>query len=45
MELDILKNEEKRMNTIFFLFLAVIPCVALGYVLHCSSDGACRSIG
>lgn len=33
MELDILKNEEKRMNLVMFLFLAVIPCVALGYVL------------
>ena len=33
MELNILKNEEKKMNTIFFIFLAVIPCVALGYVL------------
>lgn len=33
MELDILKNEEKRMNLVLFLFLAVIPCVALGYVL------------
>ncbi len=33
MELEILKNEEKRMNIIMFLFLACIPCVALGYVL------------
>lgn len=33
MELEILKNEEKRMNFILFLFLACIPCVALGYVL------------
>lgn len=33
MELEILKNEEKRMNFIMFLFLAVIPCVAIGYVL------------
>lgn len=33
MELEILKNEEKRMNTILFLFLIVIPCVALGYVV------------
>jgi len=33
MELEILKNEEKRMNFVMFLFLAVIPCVALGYVL------------
>lgn len=33
MELEILKNEEKRMNFVMFLFLALIPCVALGYVL------------
>lgn len=33
MELEILKNEEKRMNFILFLFLTVIPCVAVGYVL------------
>ncbi len=33
MELEILKNEEKRMNLVLFLFLAVIPCVAMGYVL------------
>ena len=40
MELDILKNEEKRMNIIFFLFLAVIPCVALGYVLLFNNGAA-----
>ena len=33
MELEILKNEEKRMNFIMFLFLVIIPCVAMGYVL------------
>ena len=33
MGLEILQNEEKRMNFIIFLFLACIPCVALGYVL------------
>ena len=33
MELEILKNEEKRMNLVMFLFLAMIPCVALGYVI------------
>lgn len=33
MELDILKNEEKRMNLVMFLFVAIIPCAALGYVL------------
>ena len=33
MNLEILKNEEKRMNFVMFLFLAIIPCVALGYVM------------
>ena len=33
MELEILKNEEKRMNMIMFLFLMVIPIVAVVYVL------------
>lgn len=33
MELEILKNEEKKMNLIMFIFLVAIPCVALGYVL------------
>ena len=33
MELEILKNEEKRMNMIMFLFLVVIPIVAVVYVL------------
>lgn len=33
MELEILKNEEKRMNMIMFLFLCVIPVVAFFYVL------------
>ena len=33
MELEILKNEEKRMNMIMFLFLDVIPVVAVTYVL------------
>ena len=33
MELEILKNEEKRQNLIMFLFLAVIPIVAFTYVL------------
>ena len=33
MELQILKNEEKRMNLIMFLFLTVIPVVAFLYVL------------
>ena len=33
MELEILKNEEKRMNMIMSLFLDVIPVVAVTYVL------------
>ncbi len=33
MDLDILKNEEKRMNFIMFLFLLAIPIVAFVYVL------------
>ena len=33
MNLEILKNEEKRMNFILFVFLTVIPIVALTYVL------------
>lgn len=33
MNLEILKNEEKRMNLIMFLFLAIIPIVAFVYVL------------
>lgn len=41
MELEILKNEEKRMNMIMFLFLAIIPCVAVGYVLL-FNNGALR---
>ena len=33
MDLEILKNEEKRMNLIMFLFVAVIPVSAFGYVM------------
>ena len=33
MELQILKDEEKRMNLVFFLFLLAIPIVAFLYVL------------
>lgn len=33
MKLEILKNEEKRMNMILFLFLISIPVVAFIYVL------------
>ena len=32
MELKILKNEEKRMNLIMFLYLVIIPTFACGYV-------------
>lgn len=44
MELEILKNEEKRMNIIMFIFLAVIPCVALGYVLLFNNGSARDSV-
>lgn len=33
MELEILKNEEKRMNFIMFLFMIIIPIVAVGFVI------------
>ena len=33
MQLDILKNEEKRTNFVMFLFYAVVPLVAFLYVL------------
>ena len=33
MELEILKNEEKRQNLIMSVFLAIIPVVAFCYVL------------
>lgn len=33
MNLEILRNEEKRMNQIMFLFLAAIPFIAVVYVL------------
>lgn len=33
MQLEILKNEEKRMNLIICLFMVIIPIVALGYVI------------
>lgn len=32
-ELKILKNEEKKMNLIMFLFLAVLPIAAWGFVM------------
>lgn len=44
MELEILKNEERRMNFIMFLFLACIPCVALAYVLLFNNGSARDSI-
>ena len=33
MNVEILKNEEKRMNQIMFVFLTIIPVVAFVYVL------------
>lgn len=33
MDISILKNEERRMNLIMFLFLLIIPIVAMTYVL------------
>lgn len=33
MELEILKNEEKRQNLIMALFLVAIPIIATAYVL------------
>ncbi|MBD5504216.1 MAG: chemotaxis protein [Lachnospiraceae bacterium] len=39
MELQILKNEEKRMNMIMFVFMMVIPIVAVVYVLLFNHGG------
>lgn len=39
MELQILKDEEKRMNFIFFVFLLAIPVVAFLYVLLFNGGG------
>lgn len=39
MELQILKDEERRMNFIFFLFLLAIPVVAFLYVLLFNGGG------
>lgn len=33
MDLEILKDEEKRMNMVMFLFTAIIPIAAFGYVM------------
>lgn len=44
MELEILKNEEKRTNFIFFLFYTIIPIVAFLYVLIFNGGAARDSI-
>ena len=44
MNLEILKNEEKRMNLIMFIFLAIIPVVAFVYVLLFNGGQAKDSI-
>lgn len=44
MNLEILKNEEKRMNLIMFIFLAIIPIVAFVYVLLFNGGQAKDSI-
>ncbi len=44
MNLDILKNEEKRMNLIMFVFLTVIPVVAFLYVLLFNGGSARDSV-
>lgn len=44
MELHILKDEEKRMNFIFFIFLLAIPVVAFLYVLLFNGGGLRDSV-
>ena len=44
MELEILKDEEKRMNLIMFLFVAVIPVCAFTYVMLFNSGSFKRDI-
>ncbi len=44
MNLEILKNEEKRMNLIMFIFLSIIPIVAFVYVLLFNGGQAKDSI-
>ncbi len=44
MELRVLKDEEKLMNLIFFLFLVAIPIVAFLYVLFFNGGGARDSV-
>lgn len=43
MDLEILKNEEKQMNFIMFLFAAIIPITAFGYVIF-FNNGTFRDI-
>ena len=43
MELKILKDEEKLMNFIFFLFLLAIPIVAFLYVLFFNGGGVFKA--
>lgn len=40
MDLTVLKNEEKQMNTIMFLFMVIIPIVAVTYVILFNGGGA-----
>ena len=44
MELQVLKDEEKRMNFIFFVFLVAIPIVAFLYVLLFNGGGLRDSV-
>ena len=44
MQLDILKNEEKRTNFVMFLFYATVPLVAFLYVLIFNGGAAKDSI-
>lgn len=44
MELEILKDEEKRMNFIMFLFVAIIPVCAFTYVMLFNSGSFKRDI-
>ena len=40
MDLTVLKNEEKQMNRIMFLFMVIIPIVAVAYVVLFNGGGA-----
>ncbi len=44
MELQVLKDEERRMNLVFFLFLLAIPVVAFLYVLLFNGGGLRDSV-